>query len=41
MKANALTRTALIAVGTAHIVGPGALADRLAKAGYRVTEIGR
>ena len=33
--------TALIAVGTAHIVGPGALADRLAKAGYRVTEIGR
>jgi len=34
-------KTVLLAVGAAHIVGPGALADRLAQAGYTVTEIGR
>lgn len=31
----------LFAVGAAHIVGEGALADRLEKAGYTVEEIGR
>jgi len=31
----------LFAVGAAHIVGDNALADRLAKAGYTVKEIGR
>jgi len=33
--------TVLFAVGAAHIVGEDALAERLAKAGYTVTEIGR
>ena len=34
-------KTVLFAVGAAHIVGEGALADRLAQAGYTVEEIGR
>ena len=34
-------KTVLFAVGAAHIVGENALADRLEKAGYHVTEIGR
>lgn len=34
-------KTVLFAVGAAHIVGEGALADRLAQAGYTVQEIGR
>lgn len=34
-------QTVLFAVGAAHIVGEGALAERLANAGYTVTEIGR
>lgn len=34
-------KKALIAVGAAHIVGEGGVADLLAKAGYTVTEIGR
>lgn len=34
-------KTVLFAVGAAHIVRPGALADRLAQAGYTVNEIGR
>ena len=33
--------TVLFSVGAAHIVGEGALADRLEKAGYTVKEIGR
>lgn len=34
-------KTVLFAVGAAHIVGEGALADRLSQAGYQVKEIGR
>ena len=34
-------KTVLFAVGAAHIVGENGLADRLEKAGYIVTEIGR
>lgn len=34
-------KKALIAVGAAHIVGEGGVADLLDKAGYTVTEIGR
>ena len=34
-------KKALIAVGAAHIVGEGGVADLLARAGYTVTEIGR
>lgn len=34
-------KTVLFAVGAAHIVGDGALADRLDQAGYTVEEIGR
>ena len=34
-------KTVLFAVGAAHVVGDGALADRLMKDGYTVEEIGR
>ena len=34
-------RTALIAVGAAHVIGAGGLKDQFTAAGYTVTEIGR